>query len=1115
MVEIALKERLAQFDLAAKRFAELPKDCYLQLIDIRPNEKIPHGGTAWRGRTFSFEYARELIEKKNFNIAAVANTTGVCFMDIDLTEGKFSIPEDVVNELIEHYDTLTVRTKSGGIQLYFINDEITRYFLDNGYAANPKLMYQGKDAGEIRTNMQYVLFPGSYVPLEYDKKGHTKDATGLYTVIRDRPLAKLNHGNLPKWFKMEQEKQQKYKRERVKSNLDVNKISPIGVDDKYINEVGLTLAEIRKKDRELDDLLMGADHIGDRKSRSEADFRAAVRLDFWRYDDNQRGSILQRYRQYDKTLRLNYLLQTVDKARSSSKYNPDYSAVIERNLTNMEKKELNELPKSVPKEKRWTLIKAPPRTGKTHRTMEYLAQNGNGVYVTNRHEIIQHALNIFRKMIPKNKTAVYLAGKDRCCNRSGGVDCDHCKKYPHKFVGANDDSLSVSKAMGIAYTLLDKHQILTPDLLMDNDEVCPYFMLQLAEQAADYCFTIPFFLMNKDNVRGVKKQNRNLMIIDEDNVVSAFYPQGYEVMTFSHTSGSNISCNNEMKNIIFTCDAIEKIIKEKKRPPWVDKELMRMIGILNTINDLIKTFINDKSNDSEDLLEAIRALDISHTYSTEQKFEIKKKLVGYEQEIEGNHNINIYEVFAPLIHIGKISFVWVGNRPRSLYFIADQEVLYYPEENYQYIVIIGSTESEMYIRDACGKTFLKESQIIEIPDFKYSKNFVLIKLESDKKKTETKMFYRLMNMLVHHNAENDKTGDPVVPFLVLESSKIKQESLAHHMKSRCICSIDDTETDQFFNWMGGKTNIFYSNSTLSRGLDIPFYDVIFADSLNFAVPYWSAMKEYYRQQGDTNKVFECNTIITKFIADEVTNSVLRCSPTMDYEFDPVYQPNVMSTKEQDVKIIVIRNSDASKILPNVMTHMREIQIIFPSGGTIDEMNSVLHKSLKAVIEIPKKVSRKFLISQLGFRDEFGVLLVPKNRSPYVYILLRAWQNKLHEEKDLNGVLLQELDSFLNSINALEVKFQAQLLVNPEIRDYILEDDGLKKHSKRSEKALIAKILARSKRGLELTQVKLRNALANMVRAGLLRSTFEDSVRYYRLPDKTLYGDPTDSKGNTV
>jgi hypothetical protein len=189
--------------------------------------------------------------------------------------------------------------------------------------------------------------------------------------------------------------------------------------------------------------------------------------------------------------------------------------------------------------------------------------------------------------------------------------------------------------------------------------------------------------------------------------------------------------------------------------------------------------------------------------------------------------------------------------------------------------------------------------------------------------------------------------------------------------------------------------------------------------------------------------------------------------------------------------------------------MREIQAIFPSDGNVDEMNAILHKSLGALIKLPKKTSRAL---SLSIRDVSGL---PVSHTPYVYHLLRRWEKKLPLITGLKGISLLELDSFLELNNALDVKLQAQLMVNPEIRDYILGDDSLKRNVKRSEKALIAKILTRSKRGLDLTQVKLRNALGNMVRAGLLRSTFEDNTRYYKLPDKTLYGDPKNSKGDPV
>ena len=196
-----------------------------------------------------------LISKKQYNIALVAHSDGICFMDIDLVNGKFMIPQKDIDDLIEKYDTLTVMTKSGGYRLYFINDELTRDFVDNGFAENPKLMYQGKDSGEIRTNNQYVLIPGSFVPLDYDKKGSVAGATGLYKIIRESPIRKLNIKILPKWFVVEQSKKKLYKREKIKSNIDVNKISAIKANDIMINDVGLTLEEVREKDPELDKYL--------------------------------------------------------------------------------------------------------------------------------------------------------------------------------------------------------------------------------------------------------------------------------------------------------------------------------------------------------------------------------------------------------------------------------------------------------------------------------------------------------------------------------------------------------------------------------------------------------------------------------------------------------------------------------------------------------------------------------------------------------------------------------------------------------------------------------------------------------------------------------------------
>jgi hypothetical protein len=550
------------------------------------------------------------------------------------------------------------------------------------------------------------------------------------------------------------------------------------------------------------------------------------------------------------------------------------------------------------------------------------------------------------------------------------------------------------------------------------------------------------------------------------------------------------------------------MIEEKKRKPWWDKEIQRMNVIINNMNDAINAVIDRPSSEAaEELQVSFNAMDISNKYTFEEKGTLRKKLAEYERDIEGGHDMNIYDIYAPLIHIGKMPFVWIGNRPKTLYFVANREVLYVPEEYYQHRIIIGATESEMYIKDACGKDYEKMSEIIEINKFKYSKNFVLMRLMSDKKKTETRMMYTLMNLLNQQNAEHEKSGEPTVPYLVLESSKMKQESLQKHMKSRCIISTNDSEMDQFFNWETGKANIFYSNSTLSRGLDVPFYDVIFADSLNFSVPYWTAMREYYKREGDTNMVFECNAIITKIISDEVTNSVLRCSPTKDTEIDPINEPGVMSTKENDVKIIVIRESDVSKILPNVRAQMRDHEIAFRSDDKSEVMNAKLKYNVQHVRDLAKKVSRH---SNLKNR----VISAESQLRIYCEHLLRTYSKKLQAESTLKGLSVQELDAYMEKEQCCASNFETLQLVDPEIRDRILQEHNLTKKWRMSKDALIGRILPKKKSASarnfgspKITRAKIIFALDNMTKAGLLRGEFDGKTWFYRLPDKTLYGEP--------
>jgi predicted transcriptional regulator len=49
------------------------------------------------------------------------------------------------------------------------------------------------------------------------------------------------------------------------------------------------------------------------------------------------------------------------------------------------------------------------------------------------------------------------------------------------------------------------------------------------------------------------------------------------------------------------------------------------------------------------------------------------------------------------------------------------------------------------------------------------------------------------------------------------------------------------------------------------------------------------------------------------------------------------------------------------------------------------------------------------------------------------------------------------------------------------------------------------------KSVKLTRKKLMITLELMTRAGLLRSEFDGHQRFYRIPDRDLFGDPPDPK----
>ncbi len=130
------------------------------------------------------------------------------------------------------------------------------------------------------------------------------------------------------------------------------------------------------------------------------------------------------------------------------------------------------------------------------------------------------------------------------------------------------------------------------------------------------------------------------------------------------------------------------------------------------------------------------------------------------------------------------------------------------------------------------------------------------------------------------------------PVMVLTGSKKNQETLIKSIGGICHAS-QEGEIGQKWNHQSGTVNVFYQNSTISRGLDVDQYNVCCSYMmLTLLLPFWSAAIEAGEDSAED--------ILASIIMDETTNSVLRISP-------------VVGCNQFHPKVVIIPRNDLWKI----------------------------------------------------------------------------------------------------------------------------------------------------------------------------------------------------------
>lgn len=485
---------------------------------------------------------------------------------------------------------------------------------------------------------------------------------------------------------------------------------------------------------------------------------------------------------------------------------------------------VKELPKRCPDEG-LTVIKAPPRTGKTHTIVTWMKQTGSANYFTHRHAIIEHAVKIAREINMTSVVWVVGIKQDGAC-RTGTHDCTTCPLKPTQE--------TFMQQQIEAQKLLWREKILTTKEI--PVEYCPYYLLKMAEPSADYCFTV---------INNIKRiETRENIFIDEDPTVDYFYPHSIELAVMKNVAGEY-----HVKNGLEAIEQELKNVNEMGKQPRLKKYTAILKSIYDVIADQEVKTIEDKAEKIEEIL---TAGEIPPSGYSDPAGESSGDDVTLEAAVRAiSHVYKACPVSISTVHGGYKTLHLIANEANAVF---DVELI----ESAKRLVIIGATKAMLFAASHKGKC-------IEIDEFRYKDRFMVLAVDTpngvEQRGAVQAQKHRVIKVAASlWRPENDKRQ----PFLMLTGSKRAQESAMGKIKGSIGARIEK-ENALHWNYATGAPVVFFQNSVISRGLDVDQYNLLLAYDTNFAQPFWS---------------IHDRAVADSIIKDETTNSVLRISPTL-------------------------------------------------------------------------------------------------------------------------------------------------------------------------------------------------------------------------------------------
>lgn len=517
------------------------------------------------------------------------------------------------------------------------------------------------------------------------------------------------------------------------------------------------------------------------------------------------------------------------------------------------------------------VIQGLPRQGKTRLSIEKMLDFDSAIYITHRHEILKHVVRILKELT-NEKTCVWVEGKRRTC-KTGTLNCNSCKMKPSN---NKEEHIPYFKLDLIVEKLLDKYRVLTKEIIEKSEKemediveeyggICPYYALKIAARKAKYIFTVPQLAKEAGHA--------DLLIIDEDPTFDYFYPKSVCICEYTH--------GRYEKSVKILIPAEITKLKEVKKIHHA-KAIRECAKTIEEILEILNKFKEGEISIKE-VVEKINEIKFPKINDPE------KVLEKIEEIIVDDKDIILY--FHPILFPApKRVFVErnTNNSKIKLWLIADEEKICRDVPASKYRILIGSTRAEVFAKQQYG-----EYKKIVVDRLDHLKNFAIFVVGSYKKNSKgieylsrektKKLLRSIASKFAHAN----------IPVIMVTGSEEQQMRCEAKLREHYVLthSIKNEKIEQIFDvYLMGGVSIIYANSSISRGVDLDFYDVEIMYNIDFSTPYWSAMAEYWKEQkgkhrspdreGDPaeEKSIWYEGVREKIIGDEMFNLLFRIAP---------------------------------------------------------------------------------------------------------------------------------------------------------------------------------------------------------------------------------------------